>query len=305
MSTFSPIDLSLLPAPDVLELIDFEQLLAERKAYLVSLYPVDQQAELAARLQLESDPLTKLLQEQAYREMVLRQRINDATRAVMLAYAKGNDLDNLGGLLDVARLVLVEADPAANPPVAAIYEEDERYRSRIQLSLEGFSTAGPVGAYTFHALSSSAHVKDVSITSHTAGIVTVTVLSTQGDGVPIPDLLTTVNAALNDEDVRPLCDTVEVVPATVVPYQVTAELIFYSGPDMALVKAAAEAAVQQYVTGNHRLGYDITRSGLFAALHQPGVQNVLLASPDADVVISNSEAAYCTAISITGNISDV
>lgn len=304
MSTFSPIDLSLLPAPDVLELIDFEQLLAERKAYLVSLYPVDQQAELAARLQLESDPLTKLLQEQAYREMVLRQRINDATRASMLAYAKRNDLDNLGALLNVERLVLVEADPAANPPVAAIYEEDERYRSRIQLSLEGFSTAGPVGAYTFHALSSSAQVKDVSITSHTAGIVTVTVLSTQGDGVPIPDLLTTVNAALNDEDVRPLCDTVEVVPATVVPYQVTAELIFYSGPDMALVKAAAEAAVQQYVTGNHRLGYDITRSGLFAALHQPGVQNVLLTSPVADVVISNSEAAFCTAINITGNISD-
>ena len=305
MSKFSPIDLSLLPAPDVVELIDFEQILAERKAYLLSLYPEAERPGIAAALELESEPLNKLLQEQAYRETVLRQRINDSTRASMLAYAKGNDLDNLGALLDVERLTLVEADPAANPPIAAVYEADERYRQRIQLSLEGFSTAGPVGAYTFHALSASAQVKDVSITSHTAGIVTVTVLSTLADGVPAPALLATVNTALNDEDVRPLCDTVEVVAATVVPYQVTAELIFYSGPDMALVKAAAEAAVQAYVTGNHRLGYDITRSGLFAALHQPGVQNVLLTSPAADVVISSAEAAYCTAITITGEISDV
>jgi phage-related baseplate assembly protein len=305
MSQFSPIDLSQLPAPDVVESLDFEQLLAERKAYLVSLYPVEEQADIVARLALESEPLNKLLQEMAYRETVLRQRINDATRAVMLAYAMDNDLDNLGALQNVERLQITPADPDAVPPQAAVNEANSRYRQRIQLAPEGFSTAGPVGAYTFHALSASAQVKDVDIDSHTPGIVTVTVLSTLGDGTPAAELLVSVTDTLNDEDVRPLCDTVEVTGAQIVTYQVNAELTFYSGPDKALVKAAAEAAAQQYVEEHHRLGHDITRSGLFAALHRPGVQNVQLTAPAADVLIDNNQAAYCTAIAVSGEVSDV
>jgi phage-related baseplate assembly protein len=305
MSQFSPIDLSQLPAPDVVEALDFEQILAERTAYLVSLYPAEQQAAIAATLALESEPLTKLLQEHTYREVILRQRINDATRASMLAYAVDADLDNLGALLNLSRLLVSAAEPDATPPQPAVYETNTRYRQRIQLSLEGFSTAGPVGGYTFHALSASAQVKDVSITSHTPGIVTVTVLSTLANGNPSAELLAEVTAALNDEDVRPLCDTVEVQAAQIIEYQVIAELTFYAGPDLALVRAAAEAAVRAYVDAHHRLGHDITRSGLFAALHQPGVQNVLLNSPAADVIIDNLTAAYCTAVTVTGEVRDV
>ena len=73
----STITLSQLPQPDVIEVLDFETILAERKAYFVSLYPADQQAAIAATLALESEPITKLLQENAYRELILRQRIND------------------------------------------------------------------------------------------------------------------------------------------------------------------------------------------------------------------------------------
>ncbi len=43
-------------------------------------------------LELESEPATKLLQENAYRELLLRQRINEAAQAVMVAYAMGGDL---------------------------------------------------------------------------------------------------------------------------------------------------------------------------------------------------------------------
>lgn len=74
----STITLSQLPQPDVIEVLDYEVILAERKAYLVSLYPADQQAALAATLALDSEPITKLLQENAYRELILRQRINEA-----------------------------------------------------------------------------------------------------------------------------------------------------------------------------------------------------------------------------------
>ena len=63
----SPIDLSRLPAPDVVEPLDYESILAERKAALIALYPEAEQADIAALLELESEPLTKLCEENAYR----------------------------------------------------------------------------------------------------------------------------------------------------------------------------------------------------------------------------------------------
>lgn len=301
----TPIDLSRLPAPDVIETVDFEQILAERKAYMVSLWPEAEQAEIAERLELESDPLNKLLQESAYREVILRQRINDSCRAVMLAFASGNDLDQLGALFEVERLVVTPGNPTAIPPVVEVKESDDRLRQRIQLALEGVTTAGSIGSYIFHALSASALVKDVAISRPVPGTVRVTVLSTDGNGVPSSELLDSVAVALNDEDVRPLCDTVEVAAAQITTYTVNATLTFYSGPDMALVRDAAEATVRKYVEEHHRLGHDITRSGLFAALHQPGVQKVTLTAPAADVVIADSHAAYCTAISVIAGGNDV
>lgn len=79
------IDLSLLPAPDVVELLDYEVLFAERKAALIGAMPEEQREAIARTLELESEPLTKLLQENCYRELILRQRVNEAARASMVA----------------------------------------------------------------------------------------------------------------------------------------------------------------------------------------------------------------------------
>lgn len=56
------VDLSLLAAPDVVDELDYETILAERKATLVSLYPEEQQEVVARTLTLESEPVVKLLQ---------------------------------------------------------------------------------------------------------------------------------------------------------------------------------------------------------------------------------------------------
>ncbi len=44
------IDLSQLPAPEVVEALDYEAILAERKATLISLYPEDEQEAVARTL---------------------------------------------------------------------------------------------------------------------------------------------------------------------------------------------------------------------------------------------------------------
>jgi len=78
------VDLSQLPVPDVVEVLDYETILAERKATLISLYPEDQQEAITRTLALESEPIVKLLQENAYREVIWRQRVNEAALAVTL-----------------------------------------------------------------------------------------------------------------------------------------------------------------------------------------------------------------------------
>ncbi|BCR26627.1 baseplate assembly protein [Aquipseudomonas alcaligenes] len=292
MSQFTAINLALVAAPKVVEELDFEQVYGEMLADLLTRMP-----EFDALL--ESEPVIKILQVAAYRETVLRQRVNDAARAVMLPYSTGNDLDNLGALFGVQRLMLSPAVPAAIPPIAAVYEGDNDFRYRIQLSLEGLSTAGPEGAYIYHALSADGQVLDASATSPTPGQVVITVLSRQGSGVPSAQLLATVLAKLSDESVRPLTDFIQVQAATVVPYQVTATLYFYAGPDREVIMANARAALQAYTDAQHRLGLDVTLSGIYAALHQPGVQRVDLTSPTANLVLNRQSASYCTAINLT------
>lgn len=294
MSRFGAIDLSRLPPPDVVERLDFEAILGAMKADLIARAP-----ELAPVLALESEPAVKILQVAAYREMLLRARINDAARAVMLATATGADLDHLAALFGVGRFVLDPGDPDAAPPVPPTLESDGDLRYRAQLALEGFSVAGPRGAYTYHAHAASALVRDVAVSSPTPGTVRVTILSAEPPGAASPALLSTVLAALSADDIRPLCDTVDVQSATILTYAINAELEVDQGPDSAVIAEGAFAAVALYAEQTHRLGRPVTRGGIFAALHRPGVRRVTLAAPPADIEAEPHEAARCVAITVT------
>ncbi|WP_426767381.1 baseplate assembly protein [Erwinia aphidicola] len=298
------IDLSQLPAPDVVETLDYETLLAERKATLISLYPADQQEAVARALTLESEPIVKLLQENAYREVILRQRINEAAEANMVAWANGADLDQLGANNGVVRLTLTPADDSAIPPVAAVMESDDDFRLRVASAFEGLSVAGPTGAYEFHAKSADGRVSDATAISPSPACVTVTVLSREGDGVAAADLLAVVDAALNDENVRPVADRLTVQSAEIVNYSVDAVLYIYPGPEAEPVRAAAEAKLQAFVSAQRRLGRDIRQSALYAALHVEGVQRVQLNEPAQDVVLDKTQAGYCTGYTITVGGSD-
>jgi len=53
------------------------------------------------------------------------------------------------------------------------------------------------------------------------------------------------------------------------------------------------------VAEQFRLGYDVTVSGLHAALHQPGVMRVDLSNPSENIAVANDQAARCTGINVT------
>lgn len=299
MTGFTAIDLSQIPPPGVVEGIAFETILQTIKEDFAGRAP-----ESADVLDLESEPLIKLMESAAYTVMNLRQRINDASRSVMLAYAGGSDLDNLAALFAVNRQLVDPGDAEADPPVPPTYEDDARLRRRVQLSLEGHSTAGPMGSYVFWGLSADPAVKDIDVASPGPGQVLVTVLSNEGDGKPSQSLLDSVDSALSHEDVRPLTDQVSVQAADIIDYRIEAALTFYVGPDTEVVRNHAERAVKSYITEHHNLGRDITLSGLYAALHQPGVQNVTITSPGFDIKCHPHQAAYCSEVIVTAGGTD-
>ncbi|WP_410699937.1 baseplate assembly protein [Citrobacter braakii] len=298
------IDLSRLPPPQIVDVPDFEALLAERKVSFVALHPADEQEAVMRTLALESEPVTKLLQENTYREILLRQRINEAAQAVMVAYSMGNDLEQLAGNCNVKRLTVVPADNDAVPPVAAVMESDEALRQRIPAAFEGLSVAGPTGAYEFHARSADGRVADASATSPAPAEVVLTVLSREGDGTAGADLLAVVELALNSEKVRPVADRLTVRSAEIIPYSVDATIFLYPGPEAEPVMAEAKASLQRYIASQTRLGRDIRRSAIYAALHVEGVQRVELASPLDDVVLDKTQAASCTEWSVTNGGTD-
>lgn len=92
------IDLSKLPAPQLIEELDYEAILNEMRKKLRELLPE------WTGYELESDPANKVLEVAAYREMLLRQRVNEAARGVLIAFAQGSDLDQLAAFYPEKRL---------------------------------------------------------------------------------------------------------------------------------------------------------------------------------------------------------
>ncbi|WP_139704711.1 baseplate assembly protein [Aeromonas hydrophila] len=294
----SAIDLSKLPPPDVVELLDFEAILAERKASLIARYPADQQAAIAATLALESEPLTKMLQENAYRELILRARINSASVANMLAWAEKADLDNLVANWNVERLVVQRGDDTATPPIPTIMESDDALRERALLAWDALSVAGPREAYRYHARTADGAVMDAEPTSPSPGVVDVHILAATGNGTPSAELLTKVATYLTDEDRVPLTDNVHVKAAQVLPYTLAIRLFIpAAGPSAAAITAEAERRLLDVINPRRRIGVEVPRSLLDSALHVQGVTKVELVGW-ADITPAKHQAAWCSGYTI-------
>lgn len=247
----------------------------------------------------------KLLETGSYRETLVRQKVNDGARALMLASAEKNDLDVIAGNFDLLREIIDPGDPDALPPIAPTYESDERFRFRIQLSWARTSNAGPDDAYLYHTVNADPRIPvrnnkaGVNIDSPAPVEVVVTIMSTEGTGIPTQDLLDIVTAVLTDRKVRPLTDQVTVAAATKVDYTVVAAIEIYDGPDKSVVLANSITSVNAFTIAQRLLGEPVTIDGLHKALRVDGVRKVNLTSPVAGVITIGTEFPNATAITVT------
>jgi phage-related baseplate assembly protein len=290
------IQLNQLPLPDVVESLDYETILATAESRMTQLWP-------AYSATVESDPIRKGLQVLAYIVLQERQKKNDDARACFLPTARGKDLDNWAASLGVERLLISPAIPEKG--IDAVYESDDDLLYRCQLAPTGYSTAGPADAYEFLARSASGQVLDAKVTSPEPGTVVVSVMAREGDGTPSTELLQTVTDYITQKTRRLLTDKVIVQAVTIRPFSVAARLAFFAGPDSEVVLTTAKDSLAKYLTESRRIGRNITLSGLYAALKVPGVEDVLDLTPNATLVVSDTEAGYCTSVTITpGGVGD-
>ena len=91
-------NLQNLPYPNVIEELSFNELLKGIKELFKS-HLNDEEITL-----LESDRFSALLETLAYRELLLRARINQSVKSMLLPYASGTDLDNVVAIYGIERL---------------------------------------------------------------------------------------------------------------------------------------------------------------------------------------------------------
>ncbi|KAA0571073.1 baseplate J/gp47 family protein [Azospirillum sp. Sh1] len=253
-----------LPAPQVVETLAYEDIKAEVLSGFLGMAP-----EFSALL--ESDPAIKALEAGAYRELLLRHRINQAARANLLAFALGSDLDHLALFYGVERLT---------------GESDDRFRLRIRDRVIGWSTGGGAASYRYNAMSAHADIEDVSVASPKPGLVVVALLPRAGTTATDAVLLDAARSRLNDPTIRVLTDTIDVRMAAPVSFEVAARVwLRPEAPDSRLEDI--EAAFRAALAGERRLGWDVTRSWQVAQLQRGGVYRVELDAPAADVAVAS------------------
>lgn len=184
---------------------------------------------------------------------------------------------------------------------AADDEDDDRYRERIILAPEAFSNAGSRGAYRYHALAVHQSITDVAVHGPDEGQIDghVALFLLTNTGLPSQSIIDQVKARLSAETVRPLCDTVHAWACTEVAYTIRARLTFYATAEQADTLAAAQQAAEAYAADRRsKLGLDLVREQLTAALQVSGVYRAELELPSGLHELQGNEWANCTAIEL-------
>lgn len=292
------IDLSQYPAPAVLEAIEYEDILGEIRADFLALFPEDEtsaaelgvpsRTKMGFLLDQDGNLLSKLAQSYAYHATTMRARTNDASKALMVAYAAGSDLDHRAAGWGVVRHE---------------GEIDSALRDRLLIAINGHKATGTEAHYKTVGLAAHADAKDISFLTPARGQLRVTVLSKVGDGTASASLIAAVAASLQTS--KRLTDELIVQGAAVDLYEIEAQIYCYGDVDTEKVRAASEQAAQSYADARHYLDNDVTTSGLHAALHQPGVQRAVITSPVLPLAEGKDRVAYCTGVTVTYEGNDV
>ncbi|WP_447933104.1 baseplate assembly protein [Wolbachia endosymbiont of Dactylopius coccus] len=260
--------------PNIIEPLNFEEIFSRMKEELVK-------RDASFTGLVESDPAMKILEVAAWRELLLRQRINEAVKSNLLKFATEEDLDNLAEFYGVERQK---------------EEDDERFRKRVKAKIAGWSTGGSKEHYRYYALSADSRVKDALVESPIPGKVQISILSTQlsTTGIVSEELLEIVKKQVTRDDIRVLTDTITVIGCNITEIDIHSRMSINSVISKEEIK---EQFIKKF-EASRRLGWSVTRSWIIANLFVDGVENVELIEPKEDVVVLGNECAVLSYVKL-------
>lgn len=159
-------------------------------------------------------------------------------------------------------------------------EADESYRERIREIPESFTTAGSSGAYAFWTKTASTNIIDVKV--HSPSATNVDIYIWTDIGAVSQELKEKVKAVLNEENVRPLTDNVNIKEPNKINYLI--DFDYYIDKDnetlVNVIKSNIDKTVQEYVEWQkEKIGKDINPDELIKRLKIAGVKRVVLRNP--------------------------
>ena len=283
--------LTALPAPDVIETPDYDNILTRVISRLRTI-----NSDYTSIV--EGDPAYAVMQSIVFEIVMILQRINDAARAVLVTHAIGDDLDNLGVLFSVYRQVLQQEDLTADPPIPEILEDDVRFRDRVLNALEAIAP-GSKAWYRGYALESSSMVKDAIALKTNPGEATVYIQADNKTAVPDSTLITTVRDFITEEERKFICDTVLVSAIGIRSYALTASIKPVLGLNRNTVLADIQKRAEEFANERKVIGQPIPLSHIYAALITDAVSEIDLSSPVSNIVPTSTEVPVATSVTIT------
>ena len=319
---------NVLSPPQALEVPAFEEQLSKFKAAVIN-HIAQSDADLAEQVAItlnnEAEISTKVIEACTVVLQAHIRKENEKATQMFGAWANDNNLDAVVSNLGLERQIIHPGDASAFPPIAATKESDEHLRQRYFLAPYSFSNAGPGLGYKYHAMtlgerpeisvespeankvvvtyqfqdnSLAGQIKDAAAHRTDKGKVTVTVLSREADGTASSELLNSVRAYFQRDDVAPLTDDITVGSALTPHYTINAIVYIGKGPDKSVIQADSIRLCREYADSQHRLNASIETTRISQALHTAGARRIELLSPLEAIPADEKTAAYCTSVNV-------
>ena len=275
------IDLSRLPPPNAVEVLDYETNFSAFKTRFLAAWDAERVKNPTLPVYdtegLETDPAMIIGQAFSYGELVFRARINDAVKAVLAPLSTGADLDNIAAGIGVERLTIIPA--VGDTP--AVMETDAALLRRYLLAW-GRPAAGSPASYMYHAFTALPILRDVAVIGRSVhgrrGDVDLVCIGPGGRLLTTTEIAA-ITTAVRSDAVKPEATSVTPQNATRVVYNVDVAIDVSQGPDPALVATEARARILAFGLARLTIGAEVPLDGLSGSAYGPNVLRATLAAP--------------------------
>ena len=248
-----------LDPPKAVEELSFESIRTEMLGSMLDTLP--------GWSQNSDDPLYKAIENFAYRELLIRQRVNHLLRQTYLAFSDGSNLRHLASIMGV------ETEDT---------DTNEEIRERVQTSVRGLAV-GTRASIEADCLAAGVGVDDVEIVVASNGQDITVYPAKEQDALEAADQAILLAYISNPTRIH-VGDTATVGVVTTSAYTIVA-VVNYVAADTGPVELEERVRESVYAHINFiaKVGDPVYVSGLVSSLDVEGVVNVVVSTPSSDI----------------------